>query len=71
MSEIFQIGDIVQLKSGGPAMTVKDNSKDIVCIWFNTHNSKYQNDTFNELLLEKVKPPPQTIIYLPKAEFEP
>ena len=35
----FQPGDVVQLKSSGPAMTVKkhDGNGDAVCLWFNTN----------------------------------
>ena len=38
MSEksIFKIGDLVQLKSGGPAMTVNHiySDGDMLCVWF-------------------------------------
>lgn len=33
----FQVGDVVQLKSGGPEMTVIDNRPDgskVECMWF-------------------------------------
>jgi uncharacterized protein YodC (DUF2158 family) len=38
MSDKFEIGDVVQLKSGGPKMTVNDASAasgSILCNWFN------------------------------------
>lgn len=33
---IFKVGDLVQLKSGGPVMTIKEiNTADsIFCVWF-------------------------------------
>lgn len=31
----FRVGDVVQLKSGGPAMTVTEvNGTDVTCSWF-------------------------------------
>ena len=38
----FNIGDIVWLKSGGPAMTVKGENKndDILCTWFANNEPK-------------------------------
>ncbi|ODT31761.1 MAG: hypothetical protein ABS35_03970 [Kaistia sp. SCN 65-12] len=38
MAESFKTGDVVQLKSGGPRMTVGDaeaSSGSILCHWFN------------------------------------
>jgi uncharacterized protein YodC (DUF2158 family) len=39
--ELFKIGDVVQLKSGGPQMTVKDLGNEhqpnqVACVWFNS-----------------------------------
>ncbi|MBX6965981.1 DUF2158 domain-containing protein [Alcaligenes faecalis] len=37
----FKVGDVVQLKSGGPEMTVIDKSQegsDVKCMWFVTDN---------------------------------
>ncbi len=44
--EKFQEGDVVQLKSGGPKMTVKaiDDDGDVYCQWFS--GSKLQNGYF-------------------------
>lgn len=39
MNEKFEIGDIVMLRSDGPAMTItsidKDNVNFVTCTWFN------------------------------------
>lgn len=49
----FITGDIVQLKSGGPPMTVEDsNSLGVTCQWFDGSN-KLQNGTFNTAMLEE------------------
>ena len=52
---IFQAGDAVQLKSGGPAMTVKkhDGNGDAVCIWFYT-NGECQEKEFPEFVLNAI-----------------
>lgn len=36
MASKFKVGDVVQLKSGGPAMTVDElnNSGNYWCVWF-------------------------------------
>lgn len=36
----MNIGDVVQLKSGGPAMTVSNKMADnmLLCWWFNANN---------------------------------
>lgn len=48
----FQPGDVVQLKSGGPLMTVSkiDSDGDVYCTWFN-----YEGKVFT----------PQTHYFLP------
>jgi uncharacterized protein YodC (DUF2158 family) len=34
----FTVGEIVQLKSGGPRMTIKSiDGSDVACIWFSGH----------------------------------
>lgn len=41
----FKLGDIVQLKSGGPVMTVVSdagNDNKIDCQWFNEDRSRYE-----------------------------
>lgn len=53
---MFQLGDVVQLKSGGPRMTVESVSDgegyDLVdCVWFEKHTAHRQS--FNPALLVK------------------
>ena len=52
--EIFEPGNIVKLKSGGPKMTVeKYHKRDVVkCIWFDGFEAK--RDFFREGFLELV-----------------
>lgn len=41
----FKIGDVVQLKSGGPEMTIDGISEDTVhCVWFNDKDEHKMNN---------------------------
>ena len=41
-------GDVVYLKSGGPAMTVQNiDSNEVVCIWFNNDNEQALTKIFD------------------------
>ena len=52
----MQPGDVVQLKSGGPLMTVHAiNQGGVVCTWFDKTNHK--TATFPETTLELYVPP--------------
>lgn len=56
--ETFEIGDSVQLKCGGPAMTVQDISRmtgEYQCVWFNG-NIKQQS-SFDGSVLKIWEPP--------------
>lgn len=56
--ETFEIGDSVQLKCGGPAMTVQDISRmtgEYQCVWFNG-NIKQQS-SFDGSVLKEWTPP--------------
>ena len=47
----FNEGDTVQLKSGGPIMTITSITADgVVCIWFDD-NDKSQRELFNAATL--------------------
>ncbi|MEL7231703.1 MAG: DUF2158 domain-containing protein [Pseudomonadota bacterium] len=54
---MFEKGDIVQLKSGGPQMTVKAvNEQMVFCIWFEKKSSSSQSvqqHEFESFLLKK------------------
>jgi uncharacterized protein YodC (DUF2158 family) len=52
--ENFIIGDIVQLKSGGPKMTIEALSTTVFCQWFNEKNELCDGH-FQENTLKKVK----------------
>lgn len=44
---LFNLGDTVQLKSGGPVMTiVKLTLKQVTCTWFDEHNVLHEPTTF-------------------------
>ena len=38
----FKVGDVVQLKSGGPTMTVTDvaGTDAVSCVWFDSNNKE-------------------------------
>ena len=56
MADQFKLGDVVQLKSGGPKMTVTEVGNDISqkprvwCEWFNEKNQKISDDFTPESL---------------------
>jgi uncharacterized protein YodC (DUF2158 family) len=61
----FAPGDIVQMKSGGPVMTVERIAKDqknqedvVVCTWFETVAKRQilQKEQFSPIVLEKYEP---------------
>lgn len=58
MTEKFEVGDTVQLKSGGPVMTIADIDEDLVlsvlCMWFEGKKEKKSN--FNLATLKKANP---------------
>jgi uncharacterized protein YodC (DUF2158 family) len=63
MSEEFQKGDVVQLKSGGPTMTIQDigdfTSSGIqdgaLCVWFD--GKKKYSEVFDRSVLRKYTQP--------------
>ncbi len=57
MTENLKVGDVVQLKSGGPLMTISyqsDNAKSYECKWF--HNDELKRSHFSKDSLKKVEP---------------
>ena len=62
----MKIGDVVQLKSGGPLMTISDGPEneaddDVVCQWFETSSSAIGEWTFHKdmLTMPKAAPAPR------------
>ena len=56
MNNSFSPGDVVQMKSGGPVMTVVSTDGDQVeCHWFDEKN-KPQSSSFPAVILEKYEP---------------
>lgn len=54
----FEIGDLVQVKSGGPAMTVEGQSRmtgEYQCVWFN--GAIKQQSSFSKSVLKVWEPP--------------
>lgn len=56
MQEQFKLGDLVQLKSGSPIMTINKladsyQTKDIGCVWFDNTNAGPFYATFLESTL--------------------
>lgn len=55
---MFNVGDLVQLKSGGPAMTVAGiDSQSVDCTWFD--GPKLTSGSFIAGTLKKYEPPTQ------------
>ena len=54
--EDFEIGDVVQLRSGGPKMTVHSlvSDCDVVCQWF--EGNEMHAESFHKVALRKVEP---------------
>lgn len=57
MATQFNPGDLVQLKSGGPLMTVKQiqSNGDLFCIWF--EGAKQNNGVFAPATVKTVRSP--------------
>jgi len=62
MSETFEVGDVVRLKSGGPAMTVEEVGDSplaggpyVHCTWFDTSSKKPTSKSFKPQALEKTR----------------
>ena len=52
----LQIGDVVQLKSGGPTMTVHqvNNDRSVICQWFD-RDGALKTEPFQPAQLKKVE----------------
>jgi len=61
MSENFQVGDVVRLKSGGPAMTITYVGADeAACEWFDEKKNMPQQRDFHMAALNKIPPMPSS-----------
>jgi len=59
MADDFRSGDLVQLKSGGPMMTVEEVRQEskgtrVWCTWFD-HQHKRMTDDFTQDVLKKIE----------------
>ena len=53
----LKVGDIVQFKSGGPAMTVVKTGgpNEVTCMWYAAAQGEYRTHGFPESLLDEVE----------------
>jgi uncharacterized protein YodC (DUF2158 family) len=53
----LEIGDIVQLKSGGPVMTVVmvDGENAITCMWYASQQGEFRTHVFPQVLLDEIE----------------
>jgi uncharacterized protein YodC (DUF2158 family) len=59
MSEQFKPGDVVELKSGGPKMTVEEVDEEaggVFCTWFDEGNQPQQRNFIAATLKKAEKP---------------
>ena len=52
---MFKKGDVVQVKSGGPVMTVLAEGEQVECLWFAEGSETFQRDTFPAVCLEAIE----------------
>jgi uncharacterized protein YodC (DUF2158 family) len=52
---MFKLGDIVQVKSGGPAMTVIAEGESVECLWFADGAEAFRRETFPAMVLETIE----------------
>lgn len=53
----LKIGSTVQLKSGGPVMTIVgiDDVNKITCLWYASAQGEFRTHVFSEVLLDEVE----------------
>ena len=51
----FEIGALVQLKSGGPALTVVGLGEFVSVAWYSEAADEYKRDSFPELALDELE----------------
>ncbi|MGL5447581.1 MAG: YodC family protein [Rhabdaerophilum sp.] len=52
---MFKIGDVVQVKSGGPAMTVLAVGDEVECVWYGEESETFRREKLPAILLEAVE----------------
>lgn len=52
---MFKIGDVVQVKSGGPAMSVLNEGDQVECLWFAEGTEAFHREKFPAVCLEPVE----------------
>ncbi|KAF0231402.1 MAG: hypothetical protein FD175_703 [Beijerinckiaceae bacterium] len=52
---MFNIGDVVQVKSGGPAMTVLSDGDQVECVWFAEVAEVFHREKLPAICLEAVE----------------
>jgi uncharacterized protein YodC (DUF2158 family) len=52
---MFKIGDVVQVKSGGPAMTVLAIGDMVECLWYAEGGEAFRRDMLPAICLEAVE----------------
>lgn len=58
---LFNLGDTVQLKSGGPVMTiVRLTLKQVTCTWFDEHHVLHEPTTFPREAMKPAATPDST-----------
>ena len=63
MPNTFKSGDVVQLKSGGPVMTVwSQNGQNVACTWFKNNNDGPHHEAFPPDMLELVPESAEAIV---------
>jgi uncharacterized protein YodC (DUF2158 family) len=52
---MFKIGDVVQLKSGGPTLTVVKAGDEVECIWYAEDGETFKRETLPAACLESIE----------------
>lgn len=52
---MFKTGDVVQVKSGGPVMTVLTEGEQVECLWFAEGAEVFHRETFPAACLEAIE----------------
>lgn len=53
--QMFKIGDVVQLKSGGPAMTVLATGEEVECLFYGEESETFRRESLPAFALERVE----------------